>query len=44
MSDELINEFLEQYGDRLPNPDHYPLQVKYLFKLFLYYKNNEANK
>lgn len=40
MSDELIEEFLKEYGDRLPNPDHYPKIVKYLFNLFLYYKSN----
>lgn len=42
MDEKLIEEFLAEYGDRLPNPDHYPMQVKYLFKLFLYYR--ETNK
>lgn len=42
MNEDLIKEFLEEYGDRLPNPDHYPNIVKYLFKLFVYYKQNTS--
>ncbi len=37
MSD-LIDEFIEHYGDRLLDPDVFPAQVNYQMKLFKYMK------
>lgn len=37
--DALVEEFLNLYGDTLPNPDHLPLQFNYLWKIFLYNKS-----
>ena len=40
----MIEEFLKEFGDKLPNPDHYPAQVAYLVKLFLYDKSIKTNR
>lgn len=37
MSD-LIDEFIEHYGDRLLDPDVFPAQANYQMKLFKYMK------
>ena len=37
MSD-LIDEFIEHYGDRLLDPDVFPAQANYQLKLFKYMK------
>jgi hypothetical protein len=37
MSD-LVDEFIEHYGDRLLDPDAFPAQAKYQMKLFKYMK------
>lgn len=29
MTDDQIKEFIEYWGDRLPNPEHYPRQFQY---------------
>ena len=34
MSDEEIRGFIEYFGDEIPNPDHYPLKVKWLMKWY----------
>ena len=31
-------ELIEFYGDRLPNPEHYPNSFDYFVKLFIYFK------
>lgn len=37
MSD-LVDEFIEHYGDRLLDPDAFPAQAKHQMKLFRYMK------
>ena len=37
MSD-LVDEFIEHYGDRLLDPDVFPAQANYQMKLFKYMK------
>jgi len=41
MSDEealaFYDKLKQHYGDRLPDPDHEPLQFAYCVKLFKYY-------
>ena len=45
MSDEEIlkmyEELVEYYGDKLPNPEHYPRQFAQCVKLWRYYKSKE---
>ena len=36
--DEQIEEFLEMYGDRLPNPEHCPKEFAYYVMLYKYGK------
>jgi hypothetical protein len=36
--DEQIKEFLEMYGDRIPNPEHCPIQVEYYVRLYKFIK------
>ena len=31
-------EMADMFGDKLPNPDHYPLTFAYYVKLYKYYK------
>jgi hypothetical protein len=38
---EIYNSMVEQYGDRLPDLEHYPIQFKYYYKLFKWTKQNE---
>jgi hypothetical protein len=37
--EEQIEEFLEMYGDRLPNPDHCPKEFAYYVMLYKYSKS-----
>lgn len=43
----LYNEMISEFGNRLPNPEHYPKQFQYYVKLYLHYKKhsqkNEGN-
>jgi hypothetical protein len=39
--EEHIKEFLEIYGDRLPNPEHCPIEFEYYVKLYKYVKELE---
>jgi hypothetical protein len=42
---QLYNELVEEYGDKLPNPDHYPKTFQYYVKLYKHYrKNNPKNE
>lgn len=41
MKEQLIKEFEQWYNKPLPDPDHCPLEVAYLVKLFLYYRKPE---
>ena len=36
MSDEEIQGFIDYFGDEIPNPEHYPLRVKWLIKWYKY--------
>lgn len=38
--DELVKEF----GDKLPNPDHYPKVFAYYVKLYKYYKERKYDE
>lgn len=38
MEETLIKELKEFYGDRLPNPEHYPRSFDYMVKIFIYFK------
>ena len=42
MSDEEVKEFIDHFGDKLPNPEHYPRQMAYYVKLWKYYKSKEV--
>jgi hypothetical protein len=35
VSDEEIQDFIDYFGDQLPNPDHYPLRVKWLMRWYI---------
>lgn len=35
---KMYEELVEWYGDKLPNPDHHPIQFAHCVKLFKYYK------
>jgi hypothetical protein len=37
-TDEDIEEFMEWYGKPLPDPEHCPRELMYLYKLFVYTK------
>jgi hypothetical protein len=41
MINEQIEEFLEMYGDRLPDPEHCPKEVEYYVKLYKFIKSQE---
>ena len=41
MTDKLLAEFEKWYGKPLPDPDHCPRELTYLFKLFMYYRKPE---
>ena len=38
LTDELIEEFLEEYKDRMVNPDQYPKIFAHMLRAFLYHK------
>jgi len=38
--EEKIEEFLEMYGDKLPNPEHCPKEFEYYVRIYKYYKDN----
>lgn len=41
MTDEQVtkhyNKLVEMYGDRLPDPEHEPMQFAYIVKLYKYF-------
>lgn len=39
--EEQIEEFLEMYGDRLPNPEHQPKIFEYYVRLYKHIKGLE---
>lgn len=39
----IINEFLEYYNHKIPDPIHYPKQFEYYLKLFYYYRNSKPD-
>lgn len=38
LTDELINEFIEEHKDQWIDPDHYPVIFKFRVKSFLFRK------
>lgn len=36
-AEQHYQNLLEQYGDKLPSPEHEPLQFAYIMKLYKYY-------
>ena len=38
MNEDAIKEFLEMYGDRLPDPEHCPREFEYYVKLYKFIK------
>lgn len=38
MTDELFKEFIEYFGDSLPNPEHYPNSFYHYIRLFKHLK------
>ena len=49
MTPEQIEEFLEIYGDRMPNPENCPKEFNHLLRLYMYERsllqnNNTENK
>jgi len=39
-----IKEFIEFYGDKLPNPDQNPKQFAFYVKMYKFLKANERRK
>lgn len=44
MDDKEIQEFLEMYGNKLPNPEHCPKEFAYYVKLYKHIKSQEGSK
>lgn len=40
----VLNQMLEIFGDRLPNPEHYPLAFEYYVKLYKKYYMEQKNE
>ena len=36
---DIYTSMIARYGDKLPDPVHYPIQFNYFVKLFLYYRD-----
>lgn len=43
MTEELYNEMVDYYGDRLVDADVFPSTFEYQVKLFIYWKTHDAN-
>ena len=41
-TDEDVKEFMEWYGKPLPDPDHCPKELMYLYKLFTYCRSKNV--
>jgi|TARA_B100001079_G_scaffold253547_1_gene247609 hypothetical protein len=44
VDDKEIEEFIEKYGDVLPDPEQYPKVVVYYIKLYKWEKEQQKNK
>ncbi len=33
-TDEQVQDFINYFGDQIPNPEHYPIRVKWLVKWY----------
>jgi hypothetical protein len=40
---KMYEEMVEYYGEKLPNPEHHPIQFAYYVKLWKYYKERREN-
>jgi len=38
---EIYSSMVEHFGDKLPDPEHHPIQFKYYYRLFKWIKQNE---
>jgi len=38
--EKILEEMKEMFGDKLPNPDHYPKIFEYFVKLYLHSKKH----
>jgi len=36
---DIYEQMKQRWGDRLPDPEHSPMQFAYFVKLFMYYKD-----
>lgn len=41
--DPMVQEFLDMFGDKIPDPDLYPRQFSYYLKLFHHVKSKSEN-
>ena len=41
MSEKEIKEFIDYFGDALPNPEHYPMCFMHYVKLWKFYKERD---
>mgnify|MGYP003403893449 CR=1 FL=1 len=41
--DPTVQEFLDMFGDKIPDPDLYPRQFSYYLKLFHHVKSKSEN-
>lgn len=41
---EVYNSMVVEFGDRLPDLEHYPIQFQYYYRLFKWIKQNERTK
>jgi hypothetical protein len=37
---KIYHEMLEMFGDKIPNPDHYPRTFEYFVRLYLHSKKH----
>ena len=44
VDDKEIEEFIEKYGDVLPDPEQYPKVVAYYIKLYKWEREQQKNK
>lgn len=41
VSDREIEEFIEKYGDKIPNPEQYPRITAYYIKLYKWFRKQQ---
>jgi len=43
-ANRILNQMIEVFGDRLPDPEHYPLEFGYYVKLYRKFYMEENNE